>query len=394
MVNGSLLIITSKSAKKKLPCKWALLVYQPANSMLIMGGHFQSQFLHAVPTLSEMRRLVQHDSGAEVKIFEDFPSLKLFWSKGSQLRMKEEIIRLDALNLGDKQHYRWNVTMRWCRRHEKHECPETQKLKQEIQGKLATLRSEVTQSTARPSKTGNADSSTSPAWDAQAAKESEERSQHVTTARKVFDPHIAEISRRQLQAPPQPENPETAVQQSQKDQMLVTMEYMSAMIIPESFQRAAALFTAHTSARQNRHGELQTISLQLSQVDMLLKRMVQSQALTLMEAESIQSSVLDKYNSLRRQQVLLELLWLDIKGPGFLSCSEHVAGDPKRYHNHLTRVTMTFESFKKLLKTNPIPDKQLAEDGWLCLDFANFPEEMIVGDPKKRSVQEWKASGL
>ena len=165
--------------------------------------------------------------------------------------------------------------------------------------------------------------------------------------------------------------------------MLVTMEVMSAMIIPESFQRAAALFTAHTSARQNRHGELQTISLQLSQVDMLLKRMVQSQALTLMEAESIQSSVLDKYNSLRRQQVLLELLWLDIKGPGFLSCSEHVAGDPKRYHNHLTRVTMTFESFKKLLKTNPIPDKQLAEDGWLCLDFANFPEEMSVGEEKK-----------
>ena len=50
MVNVELLIITAKTAKKKLQRKWVLLLYQPVNSMLIMGGHFQTQFLHAVPT--------------------------------------------------------------------------------------------------------------------------------------------------------------------------------------------------------------------------------------------------------------------------------------------------------------------------------------------------------
>ena len=45
--------------------------------MLIMGGHFQSQFLHAVPTYNEMLELVKHDSGAEVKLFQDQPMLKI-----------------------------------------------------------------------------------------------------------------------------------------------------------------------------------------------------------------------------------------------------------------------------------------------------------------------------
>ena len=103
MVNGSLLIITTKSAKKKMKCKWALLVYQPVNSMLIMGGHFQSQFLHAVPTYNEMRELVKYDSGAEVKLFKDHARLKIVWSKDSKHRMLAELNRLKSLNLGDKK---------------------------------------------------------------------------------------------------------------------------------------------------------------------------------------------------------------------------------------------------------------------------------------------------
>ena len=103
MVNGSLLIISAKSGKKKLKCKWALLLYQPVNSMLIMGGHFQSQFLHAVPTYNEMLELVKHDSGAEVKLFQDQPMLKIFWSADSRNRMLAELDRLKTLNLGEKK---------------------------------------------------------------------------------------------------------------------------------------------------------------------------------------------------------------------------------------------------------------------------------------------------
>ena len=392
MVNGSLLIISAKSGKKKLKCKWALLLYQPVNSMLIMGGHFQSQFLHAVPTYNEMLELVKHDSGAEVKLFQDQPMLKIFWSADSRNRMLAELNRLKTLNLGDKKNHRWNVTMRWCRRHESLSCPEAQKENEELQGKLASMRSASTQSTATSSDTGNADPTRAPAWDAKAAKESEERSAQVSKVRKMWDPNIAEISARQLNAPPKPENPETAVEQTQKNQLLVVMERMVAMIIPESFQRAAALFTGHTSARKNRHAELQRIALQLSQLDSLLKNLVDTSTLTLLEAESLQTSVLDKYNSLRRQQVLLELLWLDAEAPGFLSCSEHVSADPKKYWRHLTKVTMTFDSFKQLLKTDPLAEKQLANDGWLCFDFSNFHEDVLVGDEK--DVKRTRIEGL
>ena len=175
--------------------------------------------------------------------------------------------------------------------------------------------------------------------------------------RKTYDADIAEMSARQQHAPPEPEHPETAVEQTQKNQFLVLMERMVAMIIPESFQRAAALFTGDTSARKLRHAELQRIALELRQLDSLLKNLVDTSTLTLLEAESLQTSVLDKYNSLRRQQVLLELLWLDVEAPAFLNSAEHVInGDPKKYWRHLSRVTMTFDSFKQLLKTDPVAE--------------------------------------
>ena len=80
--------------------------------MLIMGGHFQSQFLHAVPTYNEMLELVKYDSGAELKLFSDQPMLKIVWSADSRNRMIAEVNRLTNVNLGEKEHRRWNVTMR------------------------------------------------------------------------------------------------------------------------------------------------------------------------------------------------------------------------------------------------------------------------------------------
>ena len=120
------------------------------------------------------------------------------------------------------------------------------------------------------------------------------------------------------------------------------------MIIPESFQRAAAVFTGDTSARKLRHAELQRSALELRQLDSLRKNLVDPSTLTLLEAESLQTSVLDKY--LRRQQVLLELLWLDVKAPAFLTSGELVINDkdPKKYWRHLSKVTMTFDSVQPL----------------------------------------------
>ena len=48
--------------------------------------------------------------------------------------MISEVNRLSNVNLGEKEHRRWNLTLRWCRRHQSHHCPEGQKYNEEIQG--------------------------------------------------------------------------------------------------------------------------------------------------------------------------------------------------------------------------------------------------------------------
>ena len=120
-----------------------------------------------------------------------------------------------------------------------------------------------------------------------------------------------------------------------------------------------------------------------------------AKTLTLLEAESLQTSVLDKYNSLRRQQVLLELLWLDVQAPAFLNSGEIVINekDPKKYWRHLSKVTMTFDSFRQLLKTDPIAEEQLATDGWLCFDFKNFYDDVSVKEGEK-TVRRTRLEGL
>ena len=86
-------------------------------------------------------------------------------------------------------------------------------------------------------------------------------------------PPAAEMSARQQDAPPEPEHPEkTAVEQTQKNQFLVLLERMAAMIIPESFQRAAYVFTGDTAARKLRHAELQRVAFELRQLDTHLKK--------------------------------------------------------------------------------------------------------------------------
>ena len=382
--------------QKKLQSKWALLLYQPVNSMLIMGGHFQTQFVHAVPTYTQMVELVRPESGAEVKIFSDQPTLRIVWSADSRNRMLAEVERLRNLNLGEKENRRWNLTLRWCRRHQSAACPQAEKDNEEIQAKIASMKSASAQSTATAAGTENADPTRPPAWDVNAANECQEKSARLCKIRKVHDANMAEMSARQEHAPPRPEHPETAVEQTQKNQFLVVMERMVAMIIPESFQRAATLFTVDTSARKNRHAELQRIAFYLSQLDSLLKNLVDTSTLTLLEAESLQTSLLDKFNSLRRQQVLLELLWLDVQAPAFLNSGEHVTigpGGRNRYWRHLSKVTMTFDSFKELLKTDPVPEKQLANDGWLCLDFRKFHEDVLLEEEKK-AVKRTRLEGL
>ena len=57
MVLGSFLLVSAKQKRKRGgKDRWCLVVYQPPNSMLIMGGNFQTEFTHGVPSFGAIQR--------------------------------------------------------------------------------------------------------------------------------------------------------------------------------------------------------------------------------------------------------------------------------------------------------------------------------------------------
>ena len=88
-----------------------------------MGGKFQSQFVHGVPSYADMKQLVACGEGDEIPWSKEEQKLKFYWSEESRERMTEEIQRLDRLNLEEVENERWNVTLRWCRKHFGPQCP-------------------------------------------------------------------------------------------------------------------------------------------------------------------------------------------------------------------------------------------------------------------------------
>ena len=103
MRNGSLLMVSAKQKKGKgrgQRPRWCLLVYQPPNSMVVMGGRFQSQFLHAVSSFDDMKMLVQRETGDQCTWKDEHGHpIYVLWAQGSKLRMKEELQRLATVNL-------------------------------------------------------------------------------------------------------------------------------------------------------------------------------------------------------------------------------------------------------------------------------------------------------
>ena len=110
--------------------------------------------------------------------------------------------------------------------------------------------------------------------------------------------------------------------------------------------------------------------------------MVEKGSLTLEQSQTVQHKLLQKMNSLRRQQVLLELFWKEIEGPAFLNCNEHIfegLSECKSSQKHQTRIMMTFVAFKRLLAQHPIGQFCLQQRGWFVLQFHKFEEEVQVG---------------
>ncbi|CAE7589330.1 unnamed protein product [Symbiodinium sp. CCMP2592] len=116
MVLGSFLLIQAKQAKKRgNKPRWCLVVYQPPGSMLIMAGKFQSQFEHAVPAWLDMKEIAHAEQNAEFQLKRggQQETLRLLFVGQAKQQMKDEIERLESLNLNET--HRWNVTVRQAR---------------------------------------------------------------------------------------------------------------------------------------------------------------------------------------------------------------------------------------------------------------------------------------
>ena len=121
--------------------------------------------------------------------------------------------------------------------------------------------------------------------------------------------------------------------------------------------------------------------------------MVEKGSLTLEQSQTVQHKLLQKMNSLRRQQVLLELFWKEIEGPAFLNCNEHIfegLSECKSSQKHQTRIMMTFVAFKRLLAQHPIDQFCLQQRGWFVLQFHKFEEEVQVGCGQQVTCQALK----
>ena len=135
--------------------------------------------------------------------------------------------------------------------------------------------------------------------------------------------------------------------------------------------------------------------------------MVEEGSLTREQGKSAQRTILDKMNSLRKQQTLLELFWLDTEGPAFLNCNEHIfegLSEFKSSQKHQARIMMSFAAFKRLLAQHPIEQDLLQQKGWLVLQFDNFEEKVQVGSGQQVTcealkgktfvIDAWDAYGL
>ena len=145
--------------------------------------------------------------------------------------------------------------------------------------------------------------------------------------------------------------------------------------------------------RNIRHGQLQRTINQLNQVDGKLKDMVEKGSLTREQGQTVQNKLLEKMQSLRMQQTLLDLFWKEIDGPAFLNSNEHIfegLSEFKSSQKRQTRIMMTFVAFKRLLAQRPIDQDCLQQKGWFVLQFHKFEEEVQVGCGQQVTCQALK----
>ncbi|CAE7579943.1 unnamed protein product [Symbiodinium sp. CCMP2592] len=362
MVLGSFLLIQAKQAKKRgNKPRWCLVVYQPPGSMLIMAGKFQSQFEHAVPAWLDMKEIAHAEQNAEFQLKRggQQETLRLLFVGQAKQQMKDEIERLESLNLNET--HRWNVTVRWIRRHNE-DCP--------CRGKKVELVG--TEMLKPPGKArtheGSAGSSAKLPWDAKAAAHQRQEFNKGRPGSDVRKENDGE--RPSLFAEPA---------------LVATLEMAIDMITVEPWPLFSASFCGDSGVRQARYKGIEEQIASLLEIDASLKEMVDKNKMYPQQSLSVQRKIVEKLRKLRRQAVLLDLLWLSTEGPSFVAAIDQVAVEvPGKDPKHLTVVQMSFRMFKLLLDEHPIDEDCLQEHGLVCLDFSGLRDDVLSQSAKDK----------
>lgn len=212
--------------------------------------------------------------------------MKILWAGNAKDRMKDEIKRLSRLNLEETANMRWNVTLRWVRLHFDERCPVHKQQDGSAVRSEEALRSTFQSMGPQTSAVAAAASSaTPPPWDRAAASRTLKLAQDKVVAQACYDPHSASLqARQQMAAAMQPAEPEvvgdgsgatstgadddpgprsavgdpssrrSTVGDQQGDssavaQLFEMLHFVTAMVLPESFQKGAELFTGCSTVR-------------------------------------------------------------------------------------------------------------------------------------------------
>ena len=384
---GSLLLIISSTASdktEKAEGKPTFVVYQPPGSILVMGGNFQKSYKHAVPSFQDIQRFV---SAADEVITWENMKLKLDWFSNSKHLMKEEIKRIQSLNLLNEQHARWNVTMRWVRHHLQRFCPQFVQVSTSIsrldeennqrrnQQKQQKLSNPVLQhKNAEPKAKA---SSPAFAWKppgGNRARPSKSETQDVNSQREAEEKESEKDSEKES---------------NQKlDFVSIISDALSLQILSDDQMMDMAL----CGCQQVRQHRFSTFQAQYILGSNLYNKISEAKMTVKEDLDLLLKAVDRKLRRLKNLQMLIELLWLDSEGQGnFMSCTTlNQQHELNKSNDHLNRVVMSFFDLNECLTVDGFLGWDfMIEEGWLVFNFDTLQDNQ---KPKVEVTKSKKGS--
>ncbi|CAL1170921.1 unnamed protein product [Cladocopium goreaui] len=384
---GSLLVIISSRApekQEKTEGKRAFVVYQPPGTILVMGGKFQRAYKHGVPSFQEIKELL---ACADDLTTWDGVKLKLEWFSNSKDLMRQEVRRIDALNLVNEQDARWNVTMRWVRNHSQPFCPLNPRLLANISRldeenhqrrnqlkQLKLLNPVLQKKTAEPKAKA---ASPAFAWNppgGNRARPSKSGTQDVNPGRETEEKESEKDSEKELN--------------EIFDFVSIISDALELQILSDDQMIGMAL----CASQQIRKHRFSTFQKQYNLGYNLYNKISAANMKVKEDLDPLLEAVDRKLRRLKNLQMLIELLWLDSEGQGnFMSCTTlNQQHEFNKSNDHLDRVVMSFFDLNECLPVDGFLSwDHMIDEGWLVFNFDTLQDNR---KPKAEVTKSKKGS--